>query len=259
MYCPEIQCSKPIALQDVETYINSIVKTRSDSSRKIKEIISATCKDSILQEFIHLTFNGWPKKEDRLKEGVKRYFNLKNDLLRHQNILFYQDCIVIPQNLRAEILQAIYTGHLGLNKCRERAKMSVWWLKTSREIKDFIKGCEFCNCHHAANPHGTLRLASLLKLDGEYYLIVTDYFSRYFEIVKLSSLTSKTVIGKLQNIFARWGMPDEVVSDNGRQFTSTYFREFAKKYGFTCTTVSPHFPQANEAAESAVKIAKKIL
>lgn len=99
----------------------------------------------------------------------------------------------------------------------------------------------------------------ILKLEGEYYLVVTDYFSRYLEIARLNPLTSKTIIGKLREIFARWGIPEEIVSDNGGQFTSTYFKEFAKQYGFTHTTVSPHFPQANGAAESAVKIAKRIL
>ena len=99
----------------------------------------------------------------------------------------------------------------------------------------------------------------ILKLNGGYYLVMTYYFSRYSEIVKLSPRTSNTVIGKLKWLFARWGIPDEIVSDNAGQFTSTHFKEFAKKYGFICTTVCPHFPQANGAAESAVKIAKRIL
>ncbi len=55
-------------------------------------------------------------------------------------------------------------------------------------------------------------------------------------------------------------LPDEeIVSDNGELFTNTYFREFVKKYGFTCTTVVHHFPQANGAAKRAMKIVKKIL
>ena len=77
--------------------------------------------------------------------------------------------------------------------------------------------------------------------------------------MKISPLTSNTVIGKLQSLFARWGIPDEIVCDNAGQFTRRHFKGFAKKYGFPYTTVSPHFPQANGAAESAVKIAKRIL
>ena len=52
--------------EDVEVYRNSIVKTRSAISRKLKEISNAISMDSNLQEVIHLTFNGWPRNEERL-------------------------------------------------------------------------------------------------------------------------------------------------------------------------------------------------
>ena len=119
---------------------------------------------------------------------------------------------MIPPNLRTEMLGSIHTGHLGLNKCQEQAKISVWWSKISQEIDDFIKRCEFCNCHRAANPNESLKPTPLLvrpwqkvgtdilNLDGEYYL---DYFSHYLEIVKLTPLTSNIVIGKLKSLFAR--------------------------------------------------------
>ena len=57
------------------------------------------------------------RKEDRLHEEVKPYVTFRNNLSVHQAIWFYQDCIVIPQNLRAEILRAIHARHLGLNRC----------------------------------------------------------------------------------------------------------------------------------------------
>ena len=66
--------------EDVEVYINSTVKTRLATSRKLKEISNAISLDSDLQEVIHLTLNGWPRKEDRLNRGVKPYFTHRNDL-----------------------------------------------------------------------------------------------------------------------------------------------------------------------------------
>jgi transposase InsO family protein len=88
---------------------------------------------------------------------------------------------------------------------------------------------------------------------------VVDYFSRYLEIAYLNSLTSDTVIGKFRNILARWGIPEELVTDNGGQFVSESSRQFSRQYGFKHTTTNPHYPQANGEAESAVKIAKRIL
>ena len=93
-------------------YINSKLKTRSATSRKLKEISNATSMDSDLQEVIHLTLNGWPSKEERLNRGVNPYFTHRNDLSVHKKNLYFQDRIVIPQNLRAEMLRSIHTDIL---------------------------------------------------------------------------------------------------------------------------------------------------
>ena len=74
----------------------------------------------------------------------------------------------------------------------------------------------------------------------------------------MSSTTSNAVVNKLKDIFARWGIPDEIVSDKGPQFSSHQFRKFSREYDFKHTTTSPYYPRANGEAESGVSIAKKI-
>lgn len=69
-----------------------------------------------------------------------------------------------------------------------------------------------------------------------------DYFSRFFEIAKLTSTTSEAVAEHFKSIFARHGIPEVVRSDNGPQFASESFSVFAKDWGFNHVTSSPHFP-----------------
>ena len=75
----------------------------------------------------------------------------------------------------------------------------------------------------------------------------------------MPTTTTAQVVTKLKATFARYGVADEVVSDNGPQFSSEEFKELARKLDFTHITSSPHHPQGNGHAERAVQIAKRIL
>ena len=90
-------------------------------------------------------------------------------------------------------------------------------------------------------------------------MLVIDYFSRYIEIAKLSNTSSDAVITQLKSMFARHGIPQYVVSDNGPQYSAEIFCKFAKDYGFTDITSSPKYPQANGEAERAIKTIKSLL
>ena len=96
----------------------------------------------------------------------------------------------------------------------------------------------------------------LFEWKNSSYVLVVDYYSRYIELAKLSSTTSYAVIKHLKSFFSCHGIPQIVVSDNGPQYTAALFKEFANQYH---TTSSPLFPQANGAAERAVRTIKDLL
>jgi len=82
-------------------------------------------------------------------------------------------------------------------------------------------------------------------LNGTTYLILSDYFSRFPEVIKLTHTTSTSVISALKSVFSRKnGIPEEIVSDNGPQYASQEFSNFSREYNFQHTTSGPHFPQA---------------
>ena len=99
----------------------------------------------------------------------------------------------------------------------------------------------------------------ILEYGGRHYLAVIDEYSRWLEIVHMKNMSSSVVVLELKNLFARWGIPHKITSDNGSQFTSAEFHKFANDYGFKTITTSPYHPQGNGRAENGVKLAKHIL
>ena len=90
------------------------------------------------------------------------------------------------------------------------------------------------------------------------YLLMEDYYSRFIEVTRLGGLSTEAVIGAVKGIFARHGVPEEVVSDNGPQFSSRSFQNFSREYGFEHITSSPFYPQSNGEAERTVRTVKSL-
>ena len=92
-----------------------------------------------------------------------------------------------------------------------------------------------------------------MEFKGKHYLLCVDYCSKYPQIALLPSLSSASTISAFKSMFARHGIPMEVVSDNGPQFACASFRDFAKEWDFIHTTSSPRYPQSNGEAERFVQ------
>ncbi|XP_067932760.1 uncharacterized protein [Watersipora subatra] len=69
--------------------------------------------------------------------------------------------------------------------------------------------------------------ADLFQFQDKHYLLLVDFYSRRIEVQQLSSLGTRTGIDPMKSIFSIHGIPDQVLSDNGPQFASKEFQEFA--------------------------------
>ena len=90
-------------------------------------------------------------------------------------------------------------------------------------------------------------------------MVTVDYMSNFWEVDRLDSLTSQSIIQKLKPHFARYGIPDTVMSDNGPQFVSGEFSRFSQNWGFDHVTSSPGYPQSNGKVDNAVKTTKRLM
>ncbi|KAK0600831.1 hypothetical protein LWI29_018793 [Acer saccharum] len=91
--------------------------------------------------------------------------------------------------------------------------------------------------------------------DIVYMLVLTDYFTKWVEVGAYQQVRDIEVRDFIwKNIICRFGVPREIVTDNGSQFISFNFKNFCDKYGIKLSFSTPRYPQANGQAELTNKI-----
>ena len=143
--------------------------------------------------------------------------------------------------------------------------------KISGDIKQKLETCHFCQTNKRTQRKEPLKptplperpwqklATDLCEYNGKYYCVVSDYYSRFLEILQVTSTTTDQVVKVLKSTFARFGAPEQIQSDNATCYTSEAWKDFCKQYDIEHITSSPHNPQANGHAERAVQLAKRIL
>ena len=140
--------------------------------------------------------------------------------------------------MRQETLAKIHHGHRGIQCCRLRVASLVWWPGVTSAIKQFVQACPICQ--RSTNLHRESLLstplpsypweriaANLFKLKSSVYLLVANYYFRFVEVQKLTITTSSSIVRHLKTIFARFGIPATMVTNNGPQFDSQEMKDFA--------------------------------
>ena len=205
--------------------------------------------------------NVWPERAS-CPEALKAYLYERNEITLVKGILMKGCRIIKPLVMRLEILDRLHEGHQSITKCRARAKISVWRLGLSKQMEDLVHGCRTEPLIPSVTPERPWQTVgtNLFHLEGNTYILVVDYFSRYVEVALLmSSQSSQDAIKAVKSIFARHGVPEVVRSDNGLQYSSAEFQKFAKDWAFHSITSSPKYAQSNGEAERAEQTIKSLL
>ena len=107
-------------------YVNVIMESLPATERRLFEIKLQTEQDPILQQVLKYTKDGWPRIIREVPESIQPYWNYKSDLSVANGVLLKYTRILIPHNMRLDILEHIHAAHQGISKCRERGRNSVW-------------------------------------------------------------------------------------------------------------------------------------
>ncbi|XP_068207505.1 uncharacterized protein [Palaemon carinicauda] len=219
-------------------------------------------------------------------ENKSHCFVIKKGILycRVQNEGIVNDQLAVPDKFRHAVIElahdSLMSGHLGIQKTTARIQSNFYWPGMSVLITIFCRMCDDCQ---RTVDKGRVKKVKLGRMpliqepfqrddvdivgpieprvsDGPIYiLIIVDYATCYLEAVALKNIDSVTVIGALLSVFSRVGIPKEVLSDRGTQFTSEVMREFNRLLSIKSITTTPHHGRCNGLVEKFNGVLKKML
>ena len=116
-------------------YINVTLSNLLYTDKRLQQIKQTQQDDEICVKIAHYTCERCPEKSE-LNGALLLYFQFKDNSSMQNGLLSKHDRLLIPTCLRLELLDLIHEGHLGIQKCRDRAIQFVWWPGLSKQIKN---------------------------------------------------------------------------------------------------------------------------
>ncbi|XP_056647247.1 uncharacterized protein K02A2.6-like [Diorhabda sublineata] len=126
---------------DIESSYLNFIASNTDLPIVWEQIKTETQHDKILSQICKYVNMGWPKKIPRL---CKPYLNYKNNFSVVDGCLMLGHKVVIPCNLKGNILKQLHSPHFGMVKTKSLAHSYVWWPQISYDNENVIKSCEYC-------------------------------------------------------------------------------------------------------------------
>lgn len=211
----------------------------------------------------------------------KEAFVVKGDILYRRSQI--GDQLVIPQSLRPTVLNLSHSipwaGHLGQAKTFARMVPRYYW---PQQYADTVKYCQSCPQCQVTAPRRKGDRAPLISMPiidtpfsriamdivgplerssggHRYILVVCDYATRYPEAFPLKKIKARQIVNCLIQLFSRVGIPKEIITDQGTNFTSGLLRDVYSLLGIQGVKTSPYHPQTDGLVERFNKTLKSML
>ncbi|CAA7047599.1 unnamed protein product, partial [Microthlaspi erraticum] len=212
----------------------------------------------------------------KIKQQAARFCLYEDKLYRRSFSSPYLRCIT-PEEAR-QVLMELHHGECGSHSggrslVLRAVRAGYYWPTMSNDATRFARQCDKCQRHAQVSKLPPENLKSIssswpfmkwgMDIVGKlptapaqkvFLLVMTDYFSKWVEAEAFSQVTDKEVRGFIwRNIICKFGVPQEIVTDNGPQFTSNNFKNYCITWGIKLSFATPRHPQSNGQAESSNK------
>ena len=236
----------------------------------VMQLQRTTQYDPVLSKVLHYTKYGWPAHLTPSNKDLKPFWDRRLELTTEGQCLLWGTRVVIPNKLYSTVLDELHTGHPGIVCMKAIARSYVWWPGLDKAIENQVKSCKPCQTvKHSPpkaplhpwvwpmNPWERIHVDFAGPFLHKMFMIVMDAHSKWPEVIEMPETTSGTTIKELRKLFASYGVPRQVATDNGPQFTSNEFSVFMKSNGVKHIKCSPYHPSSNGAAERFVQTFKR--
>jgi len=200
--------------EDIEVLVHTLLNDFPASYNRLDEFRQKTKSDPVLSELQLCLRNVFPTDKGNMSVQLKHFCKLKPDLYEMDGLLFVNNKLIVPADLRHNMLQLIHEGHQGIEKCKALARQCLYWPGISTDIELFVSKCSICNSFQRQQPKEPLlphpvparpwqRVgADIFHLYNRDYLLLVDYYSKWPEICLLQNKTAETVVAHMKSVFA---------------------------------------------------------
>ena len=247
---------------------NFVVRRIANDGISLESIRECTANDQVLKKIVQFVQTQWPK---RITESeLVPFSHLRHQLSMENGCLVREDQrLVIPASLQRSLLHMAHMGHPGIVRMKRKLRETYWWPRMNIDIERYVKHCQACQSSGKSMkpnivprvdvpPPETAWTKLAIDIAGPYYtapvgrrfiVSIIDYYSKFPEVLLTDKTTSLSIIKWLEIVFARYGNPEELVSDNGPQFTSYEFEQFLSSRNIRHIRTCVYTPQQNGLVE----------
>ena len=233
------------------------------------DIAVATASDPGLSQVLTWARDGWPKQQPAGEAGD--FWRKREQISITRGCLLWGERVVVPPSLRQDALDRLHSTHPGVVRSKSMARTTFWWPRLDADIEAQVAACQVCQLKRANppkapyqpwpkdRPWGRIHLDFGEPRQGEYFLVAVDAETKWMEAWWVPNTSTESVINCLSELFAKFGDPDLIVSDNGTAFTSGAFQQFLADRGIRQLTIAVGCSWSNGLAERAVRTIKEAL
>ena len=169
------------------------------------EIVAESMADPTISLLVSTIQKGFPPILRELDSSLAPYWNIRNYLFVEENVVWYNDRIILPPSLRPRALEVLHSAHQGVSSMEDRARSVVYWPGITHDIQLTRSNCADC-CKNApsqaplpaaapeipSTPFESI-FADFFEIGGYHYLVVGDRLSGWVEVLSSPMVVSKLV------------------------------------------------------------------